>query len=282
MAAFNGFNGDYASLQHILKTLDAKSYLIPNVSSNGSLQVSALGEVAYFYTRSTSTADSANVGEAISYAAKGGKRIDISLTSALQIGAIIPNVNAATVSADLVADKVIQETLQQMNLWHTAAITAIEAGAEVKTYTHDANAYAAILEGIKAFKVDNKANGLKPTAVLVSSTFWAELMQTDAFLRSTPVSDLAVVEGEIRKVAGAYIIEVPDLVADFVVLHAEGVAAPINVKSLVITDATPNGYPGGTLIAGEIGYGFKVVDGTDDLSLGSGYLVAKYTEASGS
>lgn len=241
-----------------------------------------MGEVAYFYTRSTSTAASGNVGDAISYAAKGGKRIDVNLTSALHIGAIIPNVNAATVSADLVADKVIQETLQQMNLWHTAAITTILAGATAKTYTNGSNAYAALLEGIKDFKVDNKANGLRPTSILVSSAFMAELMQTDAFLRSTPVSDLAVTEGEIRKVGGAYVIEVPDLTTvDFVVIHSEGVAAPINVKSLVITDATANGYPGGTLIAGEIGYGFKVITKSDDLSLDqtNGYLVSKYTEA---
>lgn len=44
MAYNNGFSGDYASLQHILKTLDAKSYLVPGVSSNASLQVSAAGK----------------------------------------------------------------------------------------------------------------------------------------------------------------------------------------------------------------------------------------------
>lgn len=281
MSFNNGFSGDYVSLQHILKTLDAKSYLVPGVSSNQSLQVSAAGEVAYFYTRSSSTVAAGNVGDSVSYSAKGGKRIDISLTNRLAIGAIIPNVNAATVSADLVGDKVIQETLQQMNLWHVAAMTALEAGATAKTYTNGANAYAAILEGIKTFKVDNKANGLRPTAVLVNSAFMAELLQTDAFLRSSPVSDMAVAEGEIRRIGGVFVIEVPDLVADFVVMHSEGFAAPINIKSLVITDATPAGYPGGTLIAGEMGYGFKVITKAEDLSLDqtNGYLVAKYTEA---
>lgn len=168
-----------------------------------------------------------------------------------------------------------------MNLWHVAAMTALEAGAVAKTYVNGSNAYAAILEGIKAFKVDNKANGLKPTAVLVNSAFMAELLQTDAFLRSTPVSDMAVGEGEIRRIGGTFVIEVADLVADFVVMHSEGFAAPINIKSLVITDATPAGYPGGTLIAGEMGYGFKVITKAEDLSLDqtNGYLVAKYTEA---
>ena len=67
----------------------------------------------------------------------------------------------------------------------------------------------------------------------------------------------------------------------FVVVHAEGVAAPIVAKTLEVVSATPVGYPGGTLIAGELPYGFKIVTKSEDLTLDSstGYLVAKYTEA---
>ena len=35
--------------------------------------------------------------------------------------------------------------------------------------------FDAILEGIRKFKVDNKANGLAPTGVLASPTFFASL-----------------------------------------------------------------------------------------------------------
>ena len=51
-----------------------------------------------------------------------------------------------------------------------------------------------------------------------------------------------------------------DAVEDIIMLNAEAVAAPINVKTLVIADATAAGYPGGVIVAGELGYGFKIAD----------------------
>ena len=43
-------------------------------------------------------------------------------------------------------------------------------------------------------------------------------------------------------------------------VNAEGFAAPLNIKSLAIVDATAAGYPLGTIVAGEIGYGFKITE----------------------
>ena len=41
------------------------------------------------------------------------------------------------------------------------------------------------------------------------------------------------------------------------------------------------GFPGGTLVAGELPFAFKVLTKSDDATLdqSKGYLVAKYTEA---
>ena len=263
MAYNNGFSGDHVSLQHILKTLEYKTVLIPGVTANEDVSVSAAGEVGFLYTRSTSTVASGNVGDIVNYAAKGVKKIDVPMTLRYGIGTIIPYANYQTVSADVVGDKVIQEAIEAANQHNKAALTAMTAAAEAKTYKKDAAAYEALVEAIANFKKDNAVSGLRPTAAIVSPEFYAQLLVDQRFIRITD----AVIEGLVGKAAGVQIIESVDLTdADFIILHKNGVVAPVNVNTLVITDSTQAGYPGGTLIAGEIGYGFKMITKADDLT----------------
>jgi len=244
--------------------------------------VSAAGEVAYFYTRSSTTVASGNVGDQVSYAVKGGKKIDIALTTRYSIGAIIPHVNYATVSADLVADKVVQEGIEAANQLDVARLAVLVAGAEVKTYEYGLTAKQAIFKAAADFRVHNKSNALRPTGALASPDFFNELIE-DTNL--AVVFKDVVVPGYGRQITipglGFSVIECPDLTAGFIIIHSEGFHGPINIKSLVVTDGTAAGYPASALIAGEIGYGAKVLKKTDDLSLDSstGYLVALYTEA---
>ena len=95
----------------------------------------------FFYTRSTATAEVGNAGDSVSYAAKGNKRIDVPLLNRLSIGAILPYVNVAGVTPDAVADKVVQETIWQANLYNQALVAAIASAADVQTYTKDASAF---------------------------------------------------------------------------------------------------------------------------------------------
>ena len=278
MAFNNGFSGDHKSLQHIIKTLDYKTVLIPGITANADVMVTAAGESAFLYTRSASSVASGNVGDIVNYAAKGVKRIDVPMTSRFGIGAIIPYANYQTVDADVVGDKVIQEAIESANQHNKAGLAAILAAAEAKTYTNGASAYEALVEAIANFKQDNAKNGLRPTGVLVSPEFYAKLLLDERFIRITD----AVIEGLVGKAAGLKVVETVDMDSgvDFVLVHANGVVAPVNVNTLVVTDATQAGYPGGTLIAGELGYGFKVITKDDDLTLDqtNGYLVAKYSE----
>jgi hypothetical protein len=218
------------------------------------------------------------------------------LTSSLNINDVLPKINMDTVSADVLAVKVANETLKRLNTWQVNAVTALETSAKALTYTALSTtnlAYDVIVDAVQAFKTANKAAGIKATAVLVSPTFKGYLQKDDRFLRSTPMSDAVLAEGDIRMVAGAALIECADLgTYDFMVMHSNGLAAPINVNSLVVADGTAAGYPGGTIIGGELGYGFKVVQPdptglTDDTSAiaydkslpTGGYLVAGYTQA---
>lgn len=284
MAFSNGFSGDVKSLQYILQTLDAKTFVIPGVTVNSNLAVSAAGEVAYFYKRSSATATNVagttttGIGQKIDYTSKGVERVDINIINAIQIGAVLPHVNVATVEGvSVIADKVIQESIQAANEWNEQAIAFLEgeatnfykaADGSITTTSITNNAaltsttvYSEIVKMRKAFNVANKASGMKPTAILVSEGVYALLLQSDEFIRKEQAQDLTVVsEGRVGRVAGLEVVTAVDMEEDIIMLNAEGFAAPININTLVTTDATAAGYPAGTIVAGEIGYAFKIAD----------------------
>jgi len=283
MAFSNGFSGDYKALDVIVKTLHAKSYLVEGPIVNPALSVSSMGEVAYFYVDSAPTAaGSHNLGSQVTFTASGGKRIDVSLTTGYKIAAVIPHVNYATVSPDLIASKVAQESIKISNLRNEAFVTALLAGATAKEFTNAATAYTAILEGLKNFKVDNKSNAMRPTGGLISSAFLADLMVDNKFIRSTDRGDSLAYDGVQVMIQGIPFVECPDLTtASFILVNSEGIAAPVNINTLYVIDGTAAGYPGGTIISGEMGANFKVLVKADAPALdqSTGYFAAKYTEA---
>ena len=277
MAFSNGFNGDVVSLQHILKTLEFKTILIPGVTANEDVMVTAQGEAAYIYTRGASSVGSHVLGTKLDYTSTGVKKVDVPMASGLKIGAVIPYANYQTVSADVVADKVIQEVIEITNKHNELALGAIVTGAGVVKASTGTGAYEQLVNAIAQFKIDNKKNGLKPTAALVSPAFYGELLLDQRFVRLTDV----IIEGYMGKAAGVPIVEAVDMPAeaDFILVNKAGIVAPMNVNTLMVTDATQAGYPGGTLIAGELGFGLKVITATEDLTLGTGYLVAAFLKA---
>lgn len=282
MANFaNGFQGDINSLNVILPTLNAKTYIIPGVTVNADLNVTSMGEQAYFYVQNAPTAaGSHTLGGKLTEQSAGVKRIAVDLSTGYGIHTVLPHVNFATVAASVVESKVIQETLKRANLFNEEFVAALLAGATAKTYKKDAKGTAALLDAIGVFKKDNKANALRPTGALVTVDFYNELIE-DVKNRSTERTDGLLFDGNVLTIGGVPVIESVDLVGvDFILIHAEGVGAIINVQSLFVVDSTAAGYPGGLLISGELGRGFEVVNATKQPVLGvGGYHVAKFTEA---
>lgn len=268
MSFANGFNGDVVSLNHILQTLDAKVIAIPGVTCSSGLSVSAAGETAYYFTRSATSVGTGTLGAQLTYTSGGLTRVDIPMTSAVQIKSVLPLANVETVSADVVADRVVYESLSAANKYNELFLAALYASTGTITGTAaltKATVYGAIVDAVKEFKTTNKAKGMKPTGIIVGPTVEALLLQSPEFIRSTAVGDAAVNDAYIGKVAGLPVISAVDLdettnKIDFILINQEGFGAPTNVKSLVTVDATAAGYPAGTLIAGEIGYGFKIAD----------------------
>lgn len=278
MAFSNGYNGDNVNLNYILKTINEKRVLIPGLVTNARLDVTARGEMASFYVNGKTNVGKGKVGQKIDYTSVGGKRIDLPMTDALHIRDAIPYANAATVSADIVGDRIVQETIQVMNEHNTEGVKAIEAAAEAKTLS-GTDAYEQLVNAIAQFEMDNKATGGKPFSALVSPAFYAQLQLDKRFVDGIE-RDSTVRTGFIGLAAGIYTIKTLDLAEGFILINPEGVAAPINVNTLAVTDGTQAGYPNGTIIGGELGYGFKVVTRVEDANLGAtGYFVAKFTEA---
>lgn len=257
------------SLNHILQTLEPKVIAIPGVTCSANLSVSAAGEEAYYYTRSASTVAVGTLGDQLNYQSGGLTRVSIPMVQAIQIQSVLPNANVATVSADVVGDRVIYETMAAANKYNEQFLAGLYASNGTITGTTAGTAttaYGIIIDAIAEFKKKNKAKGMKPTSIVVGPTWEALLLKCPEFLRSTELGDkVASYEGVIGKIAGLPVVLAVDMdettsKIDFILVNQEGFGAPQNINSLVVTDATAAGYPAGTLIAGEIGYGFKVAD----------------------
>ena len=266
MAFANGFNGDNVSLGYILKTLNAKTYLIPGITCNPDVSVTAAGESAYYYKRSASSVAAALTGARIAWGdgnSKGVTRTDISMVNCFQIKDAIPHANFATVSADVIGDKVVQESIEVANQHNAAAITKMETTTYNKTLGAALSLntiYSEVLTAKAEFITQNKAKYLKPTAIFVAPDVMALLKEKNLVLFKDSLP------GQSEKIRGYFddmaVIECPDVAATtaFIMVNDLGFGAPINVNTLYVVDGTAAGWAGGTLISGELSYGFDLCD----------------------
>jgi hypothetical protein len=288
MAYISGFNGDQVALRHIINTMNAKDFLLPGVIANPALSYTVMGESAFFYTKGASTLDANhNLGAGSTTAVKGGKRINIDVTTGGKFDFVIPGPELKTAaSVDVKTRYIIEETIRLLNARQEAGLAAMVAGAQAKTYTNGASAFVALTDAMAEYKKDNAKSAHKPTGILVSSVFWAKLLQDNKYIRATDRADLKVFDGQILEVAGVPVVEAQDLTTvDFLIVNYNGVAAPMNIANFKMVPADMGGgtaYIGGERGLGEIGYNFKIVTKADDgfLDQSAGYFLSKYTEAS--
>lgn len=269
MAFSNGFQGDVTSLGHILQTLEAKVVAIPGLTCSEGLSVSSKGETAYYFTRGSSNVGTGTLGAKLTYVSTGVSRVDIPMTSAITINDVIPAANFEVIgSADVVADRVIMNAIDAANKYNEKFLDAVSESTGTITGTAaltKATVYGAIVDAVKEFKVKNKAKGLKPKSIIVGPTVASLLLQSPEFIRSTELGDKVVSEAFLGRIAGLAVVESQDLdettaKIDFIVMHPEGFGAPLNVNTFMIGDGLGAGYPGGKILAGEMGYGLKISD----------------------
>jgi hypothetical protein len=220
----------------------------------------------YYYKRSAAGVTAALTGAHITWGdgnSKGVTRTDISMLNCFQIADALPHVNFATVSADVVGDKVVQDSITVANKHNEAAIAKMETTTYSKTLDKALsldNIYDAVLTAKAEFIVKNKDKYLKPTAIFVAPDVMALLKEKNLVLFKDSMP------GQSEKIRGYFddmaVIECPDVAATtaFIMVNDLGFGAPINVNTLYVVDGTAAGFPGGTLISGELSYGFDLCD----------------------
>lgn len=271
MAFANTYNGDVKSLNHILQTLDSFTAAIPGVTCAAGLSKSVDAEEAYYFVRGASTVAAGNAGSQLTFQSRGCTRVSIPMTKAITVSDVIPMVNYATVSDDVVADRIVYDTIGVANMYNEKFIDAISDPDETEDFTFSTSApaadtiYGMIVDAIKEFEVVNKARYMSPTSIIVGPTVKGLLLKCPQFTRAGALGDSVVSKGVIGEVLGLPVIYFPGLdettaKLDFIMVNAEGVGAPISVNAMKTVDATSVGYVNGVAIAGEFTYGFKVSD----------------------
>lgn len=142
MAFSNGFNGDHVALGVILKVIQAKNFLVPGLIAHPGLKATVSGESAFFYTKGSSTADAEhNLGAATNTAVRGGKRIDVPMTTGAKFDFVVPGPMMSTAnSVEVLHGYLSDETQHLLNIRQEAGIAAIVAGATAKTYAKNKEA----------------------------------------------------------------------------------------------------------------------------------------------
>jgi hypothetical protein len=222
----------------------------------------------YYYKRAAAGVSAAKTGAQITWDAaksKGVTRKTIDMVDCFQIADVIPHVNFATVSADVVGDRTVIDTITAANEWNKKYLTSLTTGGTAKTYaaalTLD-NIYSTILGACASFISDHKADYMRPTAIIAAPDVVALLKEKNLVLFKDNMPKMS--EAVVGYFANEYgVIEAPDLAAGtFIVMNALGAGSPININTFYVSDGTAAGFPGSTLLSGEWSYGLEICDPT--------------------
>jgi hypothetical protein len=261
----NGFQGDQIGIDYILRTLEAKTYVIPGVTANPRVTVSVAGDSAYYLTQ-----PAASVGAKVTLGglhtwtdgdSKGVSRKVVDLSKGYPIYEIIPFANYATVAADVVGERVTVNALERANQCNREYLTELVTNGTPKTYaatiTAD-NVLSTLLGAIADFNTLNKAKYLTPTAMFVSESVLQALREKNLIIFKDAVpGENDQILGFFNKVA---VIEAQDLAAgEFVLMNYLGAGQVQNLRSFFIKDGSIIA-PGSTILTGEIGVASTTLD----------------------
>ena len=247
-----GFSGDAVTLPVVVKTLNAKSYIHPGVNANSGLTVSVGGESVQYYVRDGLFVAEGTIGAKhnIPTTGSGFKAKTFAFNKSQNIDVVIPYAADANTKVAVTADKMVEGTMQALNNINEDFISVIMTAAKANAATtawDAATPYLSMLKLRAEFITTNKKWFMKPTCYMVAPDIYAALLN----------QKLLVFKGgeDFASFADIPVLEIPDMDAGYVVIMNELAAyAAANVKTIVAADATPVGFPGGTLYSGEIGY----------------------------
>ena len=251
MANFFVGNGDTAQLNVIIRTVNAKSYILPGVTCRDDIQMFS-GESANYWVKEkmfpgadqTLKPGGKHVQEAV-----GLVRKTVNIDKCEPLDFVIPGINYNCVAADTVNAYLVDSTINAANKRNRDYLTVLEGAAVAADKTYNAasdDVYTTILDLRAEFIKKNKADYMVPTALFVSPLVMARLKEKNLvlFKDNSPYGTFLEME----------IIEAPDLTCDMIMMNACAMVSAIAYQAVEVFSGAPIGYPGGTAASGEIDY----------------------------
>ena len=271
--------GDAVQLSYIAKTLQEKSYIRPGTTANPEISFPSAETILYWVKAKASLNgkgikgegkigtlgkdDAPTPGSPQAFAEKKLVRKAVSIDKTAQINGVIPGVNIATISADVVNSYVVEDVINSVNEMNRDYIDVLAKGedsvAKAATQTWDAaDVYESILQLRAEFIEKNKFYGLVPTAMFVSPRVMAKLKKENLvlFKDNSPYGSFLDME----------IIECVDLPegVNAVMLHTSAMISGVAFNAVKTFDAAPLGYTDGVAYIGELCYANKGTEFGED------------------
>ena len=256
--------GDTVATGIVLKTIEAKTSIIPGVTVRSDTNVHFNANIVeYYYDLAPSIVDAA-AGADYTNTTKGNRKASVTLDHAYQVDERIPHANSQSVSYDLVNDKILKASIAMANGVNAKFITALGALAQTAVYTKGKTAYEAVAEAVAIFNhassikvggsadvtYSNETNGIQAKTILVGDTFRAALLGTTQF--TAIIQATGQIGGLIGQMLGLNVVYSQDYSGTgFILLNAEGVAYPLSLNNLRMVDSE---IFNGVRVQGELGY----------------------------
>ena len=256
---YTSFNGDIVKVNYVDPVFEAKSILIPGLTTP--MDVVVNGEQAYYFDIDGLTVSDGDAGRQLSLADSGATRVSVDLKKSLAFGGYIPGVGIADVSEDLVGTKAAKSTnniVLEENKKVLAAMVAGGTASTNKTASTKATIYDNIVDDIATFTT---TNGHSPVAIIVSPATKALLQKSDAFTKGN--AEFSVNQAVIGEVAGLAVVDgigMPEG-TEYIITDGYGYLHPHALVGLELFGNIP-GRVKTVALQGEWKYGSQVIKAT--------------------
>ena len=250
------FNGDVLKVNYVDPVFEAKSILIPGLTTPMDAVVN--GEQAYYFDIDGLTVSDGDAGRQLTLADSGATRVSIDLKKSLAFGGYIPGVAIADVSEDVVGTKAAKSTNAIVLKENELALAAMVAGGTEstnKTASTKATIYDNIVDDIATF---TKTNGHAPVAIIVSPTAKALLQKSEALVRGN--AEFSVNQAVIGQVGGLSVVDGIGMPTgtEYIITDGYGYLHPHALVGLELFGNIP-GRVNTVALQGEWKYGSKVI-----------------------
>ena len=253
---YTSFNGDILKINYVDPVFEAKSILIPGLTTPMDAVVN--GEQAYYFDIDGLTVSDGDAGRQLALADSGATRVSIDLKKSLAFGGYIPGVAIADVSEDVVGTKAAKSTNAIVLKENELALAAMVAGGTEstnKTASTKATIYDNIVDDIATF---TKTNGHAPVAIIVSPTSKALLQKSEALVRGN--AEFSVNQAVIGQVGGLSVVDGIGMPTgtEYIITDGYGYLHPHALVCLELFENIP-GRVNTVALQGEWKYGSKVI-----------------------